>query len=87
MFSRFPCTERQDHEHRFPVRRRIMYDHVAVRVDMPDGLSEKIKACNATYVTCFGVRLRGRMFTFRGWRATHSTHGGPAKGGILYAPC
>ncbi len=63
-----------------------MYDRAAVNVDMPDGLSDKIKACNATYVTRFGVRLRGRMFTFRGWRATHSTHSGPAKGGIRYAP-
>lgn len=63
-----------------------MYERAAVNVDMPDGLSDKIKACNATYVTRFGVRLRGRMFTFRGWRATHSTHSGPAKGGIRYAP-
>jgi len=63
-----------------------MYDHAALNVDMPEGLSEKIKACNTTYVTRFGVRLRGRMFTFRGWRATHSTHSGPAKGGIRYSP-
>jgi len=45
-----------------------MYDRAAINVDTPDGLSDKIKACNATYVTRFGVRLRGRMFTFRGWR-------------------
>ncbi|WP_299592862.1 Glu/Leu/Phe/Val dehydrogenase [uncultured Tateyamaria sp.] len=63
-----------------------MYERAAMYVDMPDGLSDKIKACNATYVTRFGVRLRGRMFTFRGWRATHSTHSGPAKGGLRYAP-
>ncbi len=63
-----------------------MYDRAAMHVEMPDGLSDKIKACNATYVTRFGVRLRGRMFTFRGWRATHSTHSGPAKGGIRYSP-
>ena len=62
-----------------------MYDSVADQLDLPDGLAEKIKVCNATYVTRFGVRLRGRMVTFRGWRATHSTHNAPAKGGIRYA--
>lgn len=62
-----------------------MYDDAAANLDLPEGLAEKIKVCNATYVTRFGVRLRGRMFTFRGWRATHSTSEGPAKGGIRYA--
>ncbi len=37
-------------------------------------------------MTRFAVRLRGRMFTFRGGRAAHSTSEGPAKGGIRYAP-
>jgi len=62
-----------------------MFDSAADALDLPEGLAEKIKVCNATYVTRFGVRLRGRMFTFRGWRATHSTHNAPAKGGIRYA--
>lgn len=51
---------------------------------MEEGLAEKIRVCNATYVTRFGVRLRGRMETFTGWRAVHSTHVTPAKGGIRY---
>lgn len=62
-----------------------MYDTAAENLGLPEGLAEKIKVCNATYVTRFGVRLRGRMFTFRGCRATHSTSEGPAKGGIRYA--
>jgi glutamate dehydrogenase (NAD(P)+) len=63
-----------------------MYDRAVLDLGLSDGLAEKIKVCNATYVTRFGVRLRGRVFTFRGWRATHSTHSGPAKGGIRYSP-
>src|SRR5262245_60917796 len=55
-------------------------------VPMQDGLAEKIMVCNATYVTRFGVRLRGRMETFVGWRAVHSTHVTPAKEGIRYSP-
>lgn len=63
-----------------------MFDHAQAHIALPDGLAEKIKLCNATYVARFGVRLRGRLFTFRGWRATHSTHAGPGKGGIRFAP-
>lgn len=63
-----------------------MFDDAASRCDLPEGLAEKIKVCNATYVTRFGVRLRGRMHTFTGWRAVHSTHCRPAKGGIRFAP-
>jgi len=63
-----------------------MFDQAATRLSLSDGLAEKIKVANATYVTRFGVRLRGRMFTFTGWRTVHSTHQSPAKGGIRYAP-
>jgi glutamate dehydrogenase (NAD(P)+) len=62
------------------------FDAAARFVPMQDGLAEKIKVCNATYVTRFGVRLRGRMETFIGWRALHSSHFTPAKGGIRYSP-
>ena len=62
------------------------FDAAARFVPMQDGLAEKIRVCNATYVTRFGVRLRGRMETFVGWRAVHSTHVTPAKGGIRYSP-
>lgn len=63
-----------------------MYDKAAAHVSMPEGLSEKIQVCNATYALRYGVRLRGRMFTFHGWRSVHSDHRYPAKGGIRYAP-
>lgn len=63
-----------------------MFDEAAVQIDLPDGLAEKIRVCNASYVTRFGVRLRGRMQTFTGWRSVHSTHCRPAKGGIRFAP-
>ena len=61
------------------------FEQAATHVPMQDGLAEKIRTCNATYVMRFGVRLRGRMETFTGWRAVHSTHITPAKGGIRYA--
>ncbi len=62
------------------------FNAASVFVPMQDGLADKIRICNATYVTRFGVRLRGRVETFLGWRGVHSTHFTPAKGGIRYAP-
>lgn len=63
-----------------------MFMQAAAHVPMQDGLVEKILVCNETYATRFGVRLRGRMHTFEGWRSVHTNHPGPAKGGIRYAP-
>ena len=42
--------------------------------------------CNEIYTTLFGVRLRGEIHTFTGYRAVHSEHMEPVKGGIRYAP-
>ncbi|ESW94482.1 glutamate dehydrogenase [Mesorhizobium sp. LSJC268A00] len=53
---------------------------------LPEGLAERIVQCNSTYTVRFGVRLRGRMYSFVGWRSVHSEHCEPVKGGIRYAP-
>lgn len=63
-----------------------MLERAAIHVPMQQGLLQKIKVCNETYVTRFGVRLRGQMYTFEGWRCVHGNHPAPAKGGIRYAP-
>ena len=63
-----------------------MFDRAADLVDISPGLREKIRVCNATYTTRFGVRLRGEIHTFTGYRAVHSEHMEPVKGGIRYAP-
>ena len=55
-------------------------------MDLSDGLAERITQCNSTYTVRFGVRLRGRMFSFTGWRSVHSEHCEPVKGGIRYSP-
>jgi glutamate dehydrogenase (NAD(P)+) len=62
-----------------------MFDRAAARLDLPPGLAEKIRVCNATYTVRFGVRLRGEIRTFTGYRSVHSEHMEPVKGGIRYA--
>jgi glutamate dehydrogenase (NAD(P)+) len=62
-----------------------MFHRAASRLNLSAGLSEKIKVCNSTYVVRFGVRLRGDIVTFTGYRSVHSEHHEPVKGGIRYA--
>jgi len=64
----------------------LMFNRAAALMDLPPGLEEKIRVCNATYTVRFGVRLRGEIRTFTGYRSVHSEHFEPAKGGIRYAP-
>ncbi|MEE2774129.1 MAG: Glu/Leu/Phe/Val dehydrogenase [Pseudomonadota bacterium] len=47
-------------------------------------LANQIMMANATYVVRFGVRLRGTVQTFTGYRSVHSDHFEPVKGGIRY---
>ncbi|MGJ8544873.1 MAG: Glu/Leu/Phe/Val family dehydrogenase [Sulfitobacter sp.] len=63
----------------------IMFNRAVALMDLPPGLEEKIRVCNATYTVRFGVRLRGEIRTFTGYRSVHSEHMEPVKGGIRYS--
>ena len=54
-------------------------------LDLPPGLAQQIRTCNATYTVRFPVRLRERIQVFTGYRSVHSDHITPVKGGIRYA--
>ena len=58
----------------------------AIKVsELDPGLGDQIKGCNAVLEVRFPVIVKGKVEVFTGWRATHSTHRLPAKGGIRYA--
>ncbi len=63
----------------------MMFNRAVALMDLPPGLEEKIRVCNATYTVRFGVRLRGKIQTFTGYRSVHSEHMEPVKGGIRYS--
>ncbi|MES2540733.1 MAG: Glu/Leu/Phe/Val dehydrogenase, partial [Pseudomonadota bacterium] len=63
----------------------LMFNRAAKLMDLSPGLEQKIRVCNSTYTVRFGVRLRGKMETFTGYRSVHSEHMEPVKGGIRYA--
>jgi glutamate dehydrogenase (NAD(P)+) len=63
----------------------LMFNRAVALMDLSPGLEEKIRVCNSTYTVRFGVRLRGKIETFTGYRSVHSEHMEPVKGGIRFA--
>ena len=63
----------------------MMFNRAVKVMDLSPGLEEKIRVCNSTYTVRFGVRLRGAIHTFTGYRSVHSEHMEPVKGGIRFA--
>ena len=63
------------------------FDKAAAHLDLPAGLLAQIKACNSVYRMQFPLkRDDGTIEVINGWRAQHSVHRLPSKGGIRYAP-
>lgn len=63
----------------------IMFNRAVKLMDLSPGLENKIRVCNSTYTVRFGVRLRGKIETFVGYRSVHSEHMEPVKGGIRFS--
>src|SRR5688500_15445495 len=63
-----------------------MVDRAFGAMDLSPGLEQQIKATNSIYRVNFPVEIRGEVKVFCGWRAVHSEHRLPAKGGLRFAP-
>lgn len=64
----------------------LMFDRAASFLDLPAGLADRMKTCNAVYRVSFPVRFHDGYRIFHGCCAIHSEHRLPAKGGMRYAP-
>ncbi len=62
-----------------------MVDRAVTTIDLDPDTIAAIKACNSLIQVKFPVKINGRIEVFTGWRATHSTHRLPSKGGIRYS--
>jgi glutamate dehydrogenase (NAD(P)+) len=63
------------------------FDHAAVFCNHSKGLLDQIRVCNSVYSFAFPVRFGdGSIEVVRAWRAEHSHHKLPTKGGIRYSP-
>ena len=62
------------------------FDKAAQFTEYPRGLLEQIKICNSSCHFTFPIkRDDGTIQTIHGWRAEHSHHSLPTKGGIRYS--
>ncbi len=63
-----------------------MVDHALEMLRLPDGTGEALKACSSVVQVSFPVRIADRLEVFTGWRAVHSAHRLPVKGGLRFSP-
>jgi glutamate dehydrogenase (NAD(P)+) len=62
------------------------FDRAAQYLKIHPALLNQIKACNNVYYFQFPVRFGGDQYEiFEGWRAEHSQHFKPCKGGVRYS--
>lgn len=60
------------------------FDKAAKYTEVSKGVLEQIKACNAVYEMKFPVRIGNNIQVIQAFRAQHSHHRLPTKGGIRY---
>ena len=61
------------------------FEKAANLTDYPEGLLHQIKMCNSIYSFKFPIRKDGGYKVITAWRAEHSHHKLPVKGGIRYS--
>ncbi len=62
-----------------------MVDRALMLMDLDPGIAKAIKSCTSVLQVSFPVEIRGKIEVFTGWRAVHSIHRLPAKGGLRYS--
>ncbi|HBC55941.1 MAG TPA: glutamate dehydrogenase [Gammaproteobacteria bacterium] len=73
---------------KFSLRQNVdlMVERAFSVLELDEGLANAIRACQAVIQLTFPVEIKGKVEVFSGWRAVHSTHRLPVKGGIRFAP-
>ncbi len=61
------------------------FDKAAKHTDLPHGLLEQIKGCNAVFRMNFPIRVGNEVQVIEAYRVQHSNHRSPTKGGIRYS--
>ncbi len=81
-----PTVERRQSP-RFEDNVNAYFDHAARFCRHAKGLLDQIRICNSVYSFAFPVRhADGTIEVVRAWRAEHSHHKLPTKGGIRFSP-
>jgi glutamate dehydrogenase (NAD(P)+) len=62
-----------------------MVDRATHAMQLPDGLAQIVRCCRSVYHMRIPVEIKGKWRIIEGWRATHSEHRLPGKGGLRFA--
>ena len=58
------------------------FDAAAPHTGLDEGLLKQIKVCNGVYQIHFPVKINGEVKVLEAYRAQHSNHRSPTKGGF-----
>ena len=61
------------------------FDKAAIHTNIPEGLLQQIKVCNAVYEMAFPVKIGNQYQVIEAYRVQHSHHRLPTKGGIRFS--
>jgi len=61
------------------------FEKAAAHTGLNEGLLQQIKICNSVYQIHFPVMINGKVKVIEAYRAQHSHHRNPTKGGIRYS--
>jgi glutamate dehydrogenase (NAD(P)+) len=64
----------------------LVFDIAAATLEIEDGLAYVLKGAYNVYQVRFPVKIDNKVESFIGWRAVHSEHKLPTKGGIRFSP-
>ncbi|MGI8784751.1 MAG: Glu/Leu/Phe/Val family dehydrogenase [Acidobacteriota bacterium] len=63
------------------------FESAAAHMKLSRGLLDQIKHCDNVFYVQFPIKYGNRYEMFQAWRAEHSHHRKPLKGGIRFSPC
>ena len=79
------AKKQNNNQHSFTGSVNRMVDRAFDIIGLDPGITKAIKVCDSMVRVNFPVVIRDKIEMFTGWRAVHSSHRLPSKGGIRYA--
>ena len=63
----------------------MMVDDTINHINIDPNIAKILKTCRSVLQVKFPVKIKGSIQIFHGWRAVHSNHRLPVKGGLRFA--
>ena len=63
----------------------MMVNDTIEKIKIDSNISKILKTCRSVLQVKFPVKIKGQIEIFQGWRAVHSNHRLPVKGGLRFS--